>query len=137
MAYIRGTRIDPRDLKKNTAIGVGIPFNAPGVFNSIFSTKEQIKHNFINLLLTRKGERIENPDFGTTLRTYLFEPLTESYSTENIKEDIIEETSKYIPEIRIIEIDISSNHDNNLILIKITYQILISGQTDTIIVNFE
>ena len=72
MAYVRSTRVDPRDFQVNTAIGVGLPFNAPGVFNSIYSTREQIKFNVVNLVLTSKGERIENPNFGTTLRSQLF-----------------------------------------------------------------
>ena len=40
MAYVKSTRVDPRDLNKNTAIGVKLPFNAPGVFYSTFSTKK-------------------------------------------------------------------------------------------------
>ena len=63
MAYVRSTRVDPRDLQRNTAIGVRLPFNAPGVFYSTFSTKDQLKYNLINLLLTSKGERIYNPEF--------------------------------------------------------------------------
>jgi hypothetical protein len=45
MAYIRSNRVDPRDLQRNTAIGVKLPFNAPGVFYSTFSTKDQLKYN--------------------------------------------------------------------------------------------
>ena len=56
MAYVRSTRVDPRDFQVNTAIGVGLPFNAPGVFNSIYSTREQIKFNLI--------ERNDQPRFG-------------------------------------------------------------------------
>ena len=54
-------RIDPRDLDKNKAVGISLPFNAGGVFRSTYATKDQIKSNLINLLLTYKGERIENP----------------------------------------------------------------------------
>mgnify|MGYP000447810238 CR=1 FL=1 len=68
-------RIDPRDLDKNKAIGVSIPFNGEGVFKSTFSTKDQIKSNLINLLLTYKGERVLNPQFGADLPRLLFEPI--------------------------------------------------------------
>ena len=69
-------RVNPLDLQKNIVIGVSLPFNAKGVFNKTYSTKEQIKSNLINLLLTDKGERIMNPEFGADLRRSLFENMT-------------------------------------------------------------
>jgi phage baseplate assembly protein W len=136
MAYIRSTRVDPRDLQKNTAIGVALPFNAPNVFYSTFSTQDQLKYNLLNLVLTSKGERIENPNFGTILRSQLFEQLTEA-SLGDIEDSIIDSVQIYIPEIRIVKIDFTPNFDLNTLGVSITYQILISGQSDTVTVNFE
>ena len=63
MAY--GLRnINVLDLRPSTGVGVGLPFNAPGVFRTVYTTKEQIKYNLINFLLTDKRERIFNPTFG-------------------------------------------------------------------------
>jgi phage baseplate assembly protein W len=138
MAYIRSTRVDPRDLQKNTAIGVKLPFNAPGVFYSTYSTKDQIKYNLINLLLTAKGERVENPEFGTTLKSQLFEQIDPT-SFSDIQDSILESIQMYIPEIKVNRIDITQdpNYNTNTLVVNIAYQILISGQTDTITVNFE
>lgn len=137
MAYVRSTRVDPRDFQVNTAIGVGLPFNAPGVFNSIYSTREQIKFNIVNLVLTSKGERIENPNFGTTLRSQLFGQMTED-TLNNVREDIINSVGVYVPEVSIqnIELLIEPNESFNTLLVKIAYVILISGETDNITVNF-
>jgi phage baseplate assembly protein W len=137
MAYVRSTRVDPRDFQVNTAIGVGLPFNAPGVFNSIYSTREQIKFNVVNLVLTSKGERIENPNFGTTLRSQLFGQMTED-TLDSVREDIINSIALYIPEVvvRNIELLIEPNESSNTLLVKIAYVILISGETDNITVNF-
>ena len=66
-------RVNPLDLQKNIAIGVSLPFNGPGVFNSTFTTKDQIKSNLINLLLTDPGERVMNPNFGCNLAKILLE----------------------------------------------------------------
>ena len=38
---------------------------------------ELIKQDLINRLSIRKGERLENPEFGTIIYDVLFEPLTE------------------------------------------------------------
>ena len=104
MAYVRSTRVDPRDLQRNTAIGIRLPFNAPGVFYSTFSTKDQLKYNLINLLLTSKGERIYNPEFGTLLKAQLFNPMTEA-SFGDIEDSIIDSVQTYIPEIRINNVE--------------------------------
>ena len=138
MAYIRSTRVDPRDLQRNTAIGVRLPFNAPGVFYSTFSTADQLKYNLINLILTSQGERIGNPNFGTTLRSQLFNPMTDA-SFGDIEDSIRDSVQLYIPEISINNVEFiqEPNNVSNSLIIKIVYQILISGQTDTVTVNFE
>ena len=82
-------RVNPLDLQKNIVIGVSLPFNAAGVFNKTYSTKDQIKSNLINLLLTDKGERIMNPEFGTDLRRSLFDNMT-NLNSEILKLKIID-----------------------------------------------
>ena len=42
-------QIFPNDLKPRVAIGVDIPFNAPGVFRSNYQTKDAIKSNLLNI----------------------------------------------------------------------------------------
>ena len=51
----------------NTALGVEINFNGPGVFVPVYSTDQQALNNLKNLLLTRIGERYDNPAYGTNL----------------------------------------------------------------------
>ena len=50
-------QISPIDFNKSAAVGVDLPFNAPGVFRSNFTTKQAIKNNLINYFLTNPGER--------------------------------------------------------------------------------
>jgi phage baseplate assembly protein W len=129
-------RIDPRDLDKNIAVGVSIPFNGSGVFNNTFSTKDQIKSNLINLLLTYKGERVENPEFGADLPRLLFEQIDDDLFNR-IQNQIIGSVRKYIPEISILGVEINPDTDNNTINIKIDYRLNISGQQDNIIIELQ
>ena len=128
-------RIDPRDLDKNKAIGVSIPFNGGGVFKSTFSTKDQIKSNLINLLLTYKGERVLNPQFGADLPRLLFEPINNE-TLLKIENQIVTSVSTYIPEITITNIEITPDTDKNTIYINVIYQLKLSGTTDNIIIDF-
>jgi phage baseplate assembly protein W len=134
MAYIRSNRVDPRDFQINTAIGVALPFNAPGVFNSIYSTQDQIKYNLINLILTSKGERIENPNFGTILKQQLFEQISEQ-TFPLIRDSIVNAVEQYLPEIAIDTIDIVPYADENTLVVTINYRILLSARPDSVTIN--
>jgi phage baseplate assembly protein W len=138
MAYVKSTRVDPRDLNKNTAIGVKIPFNAPGVFYSTFSTQEQIRYNIVNLVLTSKGERVENPNFGTSVRSQLFQQIDTS-TFNNLEASLINDIQRYIPNVRVTNVQFSQTgeYNDNTLVVTIVYQILISNQIDTVTVNFE
>jgi phage baseplate assembly protein W len=127
-------RVNPLDLQKNIAIGVSLPFNRP--FNSTYTTKDQIKSNLINLLLTSRGERIMNPLFGTGLRDFLFEGITE-FNIENLKLDLINSINLFIPEISVINIDIIPGYDSNSIELNLSYLLNISNTPDQVTVQFQ
>ena len=131
-------RVNPLDLQGNIGLGVSLPFNGPsGPFNSTYSTKIQIKSNLINLLLTNKGERVFNPEFGADLKTILFEGITEDTS-ELIKELINFNVSIFVPEVQIIDILVSPalEYNNNSISITIKYKLRISQDADQVTVQF-
>ncbi len=133
------TRVNPLDLQKNIAIGISLPFGRLGtnqLFNKTYNTKDQIKSNFINLLLTNKGERILNPEFGSNLRQLLFENIT-SITEENIKDAIISSANIYLPEIQVVNITLNNEYDNNTINITIDYILRISGTSEQITISFQ
>lgn len=129
-------RVNPLDLQKNIVIGVSLPFNAPGVFNKTYSTKDQIKSNLINLLLTDKGERIMNPEFGADLRRSLFDNITSS-NTDLLTSKIIEAINIFIPEINLVAVNIEPNIDYNTLTVTIDYRLLISNTPDQVTVQFQ
>jgi phage baseplate assembly protein W len=128
-------RVNPLDLQKNIAIGVSLPFNGSGVFNSTFSTKDQIKSNLVNLLLTDIGERVMNPNFGTNLKRFLFEGITNE-NIDTLKNNILNSISIYIPEITVSGITIEPDTDYNTINLTIDYYLNISQTSDQVTVQF-
>jgi len=133
-------RVNPLDLQGNIAIGVSLPFNGfyGRPFSSTYSTEEQIKSNLINLLLTNKGERIMNPNFGADLGRILFEGITEDTNAK-ITELINTNVAIFVPEVAIDDIiinDSPSYNNSNTISITIQYRLLISGRSNQITVQF-
>lgn len=56
------------------SIGLSIPLeNGPsGYFKTSDTILDQIKNNFINLILTIPGERFNNPEFGCEINNLVF-----------------------------------------------------------------
>jgi phage baseplate assembly protein W len=128
-------RVNPLDLQKNIAIGVSLPFNGPGVFNSTYTTKDQIKSNLVNLLLTDVGERVMNPIFGCNLKRFIFEGINED-NIELLINSLIESISMFVPEITVTNIRVIPNTDYNTIALYIDYIINISSSPDQVTVQF-
>jgi phage baseplate assembly protein W len=128
-------RVNPLDLQKNIVIGVSLPFNAKGVFNKTYSTKDQIKSNLINLLLTDKGERIMNPEFGADLRRSLFDNITQS-NIDLLQTKIIDAINIFIPEIELTNVVVEPNIDYNTLTVTIDYRLIISNTPDQVTVQF-
>lgn len=124
---IKINKINTNDLFVDRAIGISLPFNSEGVFTLTYNTKDQIRYNLINFLLTNKGERIFNPDFGSDIKRYLFDSEINLKSLEKTLTDDIE---GYIPQIRIDNIFINRTN-NNYININIKYTVLLSQETDS------
>ena len=129
-------RVNPLDLQKNIAIGVSLPFNGPGVFNSTYTTKDQVKSNLVNLLLTDVGERVMNPTFGCFLRRFLFEGITENNMNE-LKTSLVNSINTFIPDITVESIDVVANTDYNLINLSVSYTLNISQTPDQVTLQFQ
>jgi len=118
-------------LRPQRAIGVSIPFNAPGVFYSTYTTKDQLKSNILNYFLTNRGERVFNPNFGSSIRDYLFEQLSnETY--DNLEFMIQEDMKRYFPTVTVNNLEILGFEDSNTLQVNISYSIKDFGIDDQI-----
>jgi phage baseplate assembly protein W len=80
---------------------------------------EVAKQDLINRLSVRKGERVENPEFGTIIYDAIFEPFT-----QQLKEAIIEDVTANLnadPRIATEEILVSEADKGIAIQATITY----------------
>ena len=69
---------------------------------------ECVKQDLINRLSVRKGERVENPEFGTIIYDCLFEPFTEALKdqiTDDITANLNADPRLATEEIQVMEVD--------------------------------
>ena len=129
-------KINPLDRQPRKAIGVDLPFSGDGVFNSTFQTKDALKVNLINYLLTNRGERPLNPSFGAGIRGLLFENINRE-ELEDIKENISDNITAFFPTIIPTVIEVISDPDTNLISFFLKYAIADQNIQDEILINIE
>lgn len=77
---------------------------------------ESIKH----LVLTDKGERLFQPELGGNIRRFLFETNTPA-NLKLLKESIRDTITNYEPRAELINIEVTSNLDDNDVKINILY----------------
>jgi phage baseplate assembly protein W len=128
MAYVLDRKV-VKDTKEfnDYAYGITLPVQRgnTGYFNQAFSSFEQAKSNLKNLLLTRKGERVMQPNFGTGLHELLFEQLDDTFETK-LEDTITKNVNYWLPYINIKQIDIEMTDqmkDRNTANMKIEFTV--------------
>lgn len=109
-------RVNVTDLKQNDykvlGIGINTSSNRGGPFAVNFTTLQQAKNNLINLILTKKGERVGQPDFGCDVWKVLFEPIISGDIETKIENSIIDAVETWLPYLSIDEIIIDINDED-------------------------
>jgi phage baseplate assembly protein W len=107
MAVRQIYRLNPQDFGHPKGIGISVLYsNNTSVFNSTITTKDQIKSNLINYVLTNKGERLYDPNFGGDIRRAIFE-ANDDLEFDAIASRLETEILQYVPNIILQSIIIS------------------------------
>jgi len=124
-------KLNPQELGQARGMGSNVLFKkGTNVFNTTTTTKEQVKSNLINFILTNKGERLFDPTFGGNLRASIFEQDT---AFDDIAAALEADIYAYVPNIIIKSIDVKKYSDENLVNIAINYSI--NNQPDNLAIN--
>ena len=126
-----------REIDKNDDIYVGVRFpldhSQEGFFYKTKTILDQAKSNMRNLLLTSLGERVMQPEFGSTLMDVVF---NQGPDVENdIDEAIREAVSNWLPYVIINEINMFQQ--GNQVDVSIDFSVSLEPNSfDTITFNF-
>jgi phage baseplate assembly protein W len=121
-------------------ININYPFkdSKKGFFLDLTSeSNAAIKADLMHLILTRKGQRLYNPDFGTDLLKFIFEP-EDGMTLGAIKQEITTVVKKYLPKLQIKEIVVEESAESEYAaVVRIDYTITddVFTSTDFVIIN--
>ena len=100
--------VNTNDLADNAhkILGVSInrASNTVGPFAVNYTTLTQARYNLINLILTKKGERLGQPDLGCDIWKLLFEPIIDGEIDNRVESTIMDAVNMWIPYIQINQI---------------------------------
>jgi phage baseplate assembly protein W len=136
MAIVLGQKL-VQDTKKyeDTALGITLPIQIGNTaFNQSFTTYEQAKSNIKNLLLTKKGERVMQPNFGSGLQELLFD-FNDDLLSAKIEETITTALENWLPYIVVQQINVNQSNDNkdrNTVGITISFNVRNSPDLNTV-----
>jgi len=109
------------------AVGITLPIQIGNTaFNQSFSIAEQAKSNIKNLLLTKKYERVMQPELGSGLQELLFQFNNDDLAGD-IEDTIVSALSLWLPYITVDTILIEQTNqlkDTNSLNVSVKFRIL-------------
>jgi phage baseplate assembly protein W len=94
--------------------------NNEGDLSQVYN-QDSINQSIFNIMNTRKGTRVMDPEFGCNFQSYLFE-LFDVTTANSIVEDIVNNIGRYEPRINITKIDKDLNLDTLQYTLTIYYK---------------
>ena len=115
----------------SAALGFSFPLSGRAVFNPTYTTKEVVKTNLINYLLTNRGERVFRPNFGADLRALLWEGINDG-STSALEDRIRDNINSNFPSVEVKKIEFDNQPDQNTVNFILDYSVINIGAEDQI-----
>lgn len=121
-------------------ININYPFknSTKGFFLDLNNEDNQaIKADLLHLILTKKGERLYNPNFGTDLVKFIFEP-EDGMTLNAIKEEITSVIKIYLPKLQIDEISVEESIESEyaaVVTIKYTITDDVFSTKDIVVIK--
>lgn len=121
-------------------ININYPFkdSTKGFFLDLNDEDNQaIKADLLHLILTKKGERLYNPNFGTDLVKFIFEP-EDGMTLNAIKEEITSVIKIYLPKLQIDEISVEESAESEyaaVVTIKYTITDDVFSTKDIVVIK--
>lgn len=85
--------------------------------------KDKVRSKIMHVIFTPKGQRIREPEFGTDLIRYIFEP-NDSISWPSLKNEITDSVQRYVNNVILNDIQVAkSDDDASSVYVRIDYSV--------------
>ena len=114
-------------MAKKQYFGIKYPFRTDD-FQRFFvdansTAMEKARSEIMHIVFTPKGQRIRNPEFGTDLIKYIFDP-NEEITWEAVKNEVSESVRRWSNDITLNSIQVVKNEeDESEIYVRLDYSV--------------
>lgn len=112
--------------------GIKFPITVLQGNMSLIDTNEDkqngVHSELMHLIFTPSGQRLRDPEFGTKLIQFIFNP-NDNETWSDIMTEIKDKVSKYIPDCSIKDLDVTETDNGVGIVIKVKYTLKENGSS--------
>jgi phage baseplate assembly protein W len=101
------------------------------------SVAEKVRSQLMHIVFTPKGQRIRNPEFGTDLIKFIFDP-NEGMTWESVKNEVSESVTRWATNINLNDIRVvKSEEDDSQVFVRLDYSVTEGNKTtnDSVVVE--
>ena len=108
-------------------LGIKYPFTN-NEFQNFFldvneTEQERIRSQIMHVIFTPKGQRIREPEFGTDLIKFIFEP-NEEVTWDGLKNEITDAVQTYVDNVILNDIQVAKSEENDTaVYVRIDYSV--------------
>lgn len=110
-----------------------------GYFGTNKNLLKQLKSNLTNLLRTRKGERLHQPNFGCDIHKFVFEQHTPE-TVENAYTSVVDAVEVWMPFLEVLNVNLEntiSDIDAHRIKMTVIFRLRTNQNiTDSLVLTF-
>ena len=126
-------------MAKQQLFGIKYPFTHDDYQNFFVDAntteKDKVRSQIMHVIFTPKGQRIRNPEFGTDLIKYIFNP-NDGESWDGVKNEIVSSVQRYVPGVTLNDVRVVQSEDERAeIFVRMDYTVREGNRikTDSII----
>lgn len=114
-------------MAKRQYFGLKYPFVSDGFQNFYLdaneTVKDKVRSQLMHIVFTPKGQKIRDPEFGTNLIKFIFEP-NEAITWEAVKNEVSDSVKRWASNININDIQVVKNEENEAeIYVRLDYSV--------------
>lgn len=110
--------------------GIAFPITIKSGDGSLFDTSDDlvgcVTSEMMHVLFTPKGQKLRDPEFGTELIQYIFNP-NDSQTWSDVKHEIKSTVSRYVPDCTVKDVEIAESDDGRELYARIAYSVKQDG----------
>lgn len=107
--------------------GIKYPFTTKEFQNFFLDVnddeKDKVRSEIMHVIFTPKGQRLREPEFGTDLIRYIFEP-NDNITWTGLKNEITDAVQTYVNNVTLNDIQVAKSEDNEgAVYVRIDYSV--------------